>query len=62
MNLNISPFVERFFYDIANVSIILRENAGGRSQTKFTRRGGQVVQHCPFLVNVHTIENVNAGG
>ena len=34
----------------------------GRSQTTFTRRGRQVVQKCPLFVNVHTIENVNAGG
>ena len=34
----------------------------GRSQTTFTRRGRQVVQKCPLFFNVHTIENVNAGG
>ena len=34
----------------------------GHSQTTFTRRGRQVVQKCPFFVNVYTIENVNTGG
>ena len=34
----------------------------GRSQTTFTRGGGQVVQKCLVFVNVHKVENLNAGG
>ena len=34
----------------------------GRSLTKLTRRGGQLVPKFQLFVNVYTAENVNAGG
>ena len=36
--------------------------ARGRSQTMFTRGGGEVVKKNQLFVNFYTIENVNGGG